>query len=194
MRWARLDLGNVMCQITRSPIFPILPAYGIFAPPKTRIPFTRKEPLMPDRRATRRLFSLFFILIATAMLAPAGWPALAAGRTTNDQGRTSFTPPAFLRVVDSRPTTSDQRPTLVDQRRATSDQRPTLVDQRRATNDQNPMPAQQEPNKRSAAILRAGAALNLQSKAEIASGHNLERTKRQPDRQHHWRRGLHIRF
>gem|GEM_PF-6235022 len=48
---------------------------------------------MPDHRATRRLFSLFFILIATALLAPAGRPALAAGRTTNDQGRMSLTPP-----------------------------------------------------------------------------------------------------
>ncbi len=33
---------------------------------------------MPDRRATRRLFSLFFALIATALLAP-------AGQGTNDQ-------------------------------------------------------------------------------------------------------------
>jgi len=46
---------------------------------------------MSDRRATRRLFSLFFALIATALLAPAGQPALAAASSD-----ATLTPPRFF--------------------------------------------------------------------------------------------------
>ncbi len=77
---------------------------------------TRKEPLMPDRRATRRLFSLLFVLIAAALLAPAGQPALAAGRTTDDPGRTPLTPPPPPRLFARRKfSTNDCGPTTNDE-------------------------------------------------------------------------------